>query len=84
MNTDAEEFFEATLNQAGHLAALLTQLLNGVGACEINPSVIDSLKTQFLKHDAALIAKLGIAEQNIRDVQHMIDQWAAAARARLQ
>ena len=84
MNTDRNEFYDDTLCQLGHISAEISQLLTFLGDQEIDPSVIQHLKTQFLIHDQAIIKKLGVAERSIRDVRAMVEQWVAAATARFQ
>ena len=84
MNTNRDEFYEDTLLQIGHIGAEISQLLAFLNQQESNLSLIQRVKSQILIHDRAIIEKLGIAEQSIRDVRAMIDQWTAVAKAELQ
>jgi hypothetical protein len=84
MNTDQEGFYEDTLWQLGHIVAEISQLLTFLGNQEVNPSVIQHLKSQVLLHDRVIIEKLGGVEQSIRDVRAMVDRWTVAATVRLQ
>ncbi len=84
MNTELETFFADTLLQLGHVGALSSQLLQQIGREDANPTVMADLKFRFWQHDEALIEHLHQAETGLREVQILVDEWIALARARLQ
>ncbi len=82
--TNEEEFYEDSLMQCGHISSEICQLLTRLGQFEANPSVVDFVKTNMLRHDQEVIKTLAIAEQAVLEFRKMVERWAAIATARLQ
>lgn len=74
MNTVPDEFYEDTRYQLGHIAAEIAQLLASMDEQKFHHTIIEDLKSQVFHHKDAIIEKLRIAEESIRDVRALIDQ----------
>ena len=74
MNTIRDDFYEDTRYQLGHIVAEISQLLDSMNEEKFSEFINESLKSQVFHHKDAIIEKLRVAEESIRDVRALIDQ----------